>query len=208
MPCDGCSPCFRADAPSERVKVLEALTELEALWLDNPEEARRLLHAEQEGLGDASPRLTATLTFAMARERAACGDHDAAEALAEEARARASAAGDRVLEAAAAATLSDAAHCRLRRDDPAALATVDRKIAEAGALVDDLSDEQMAERLQVFLWLFMARYFTGGFPAAREGRGPRPADRPPHRAGPPRGYLPGVLRNGRLGDGSACRGGR
>jgi ATP/maltotriose-dependent transcriptional regulator MalT len=157
-----------ADAPSERVKVLEVLAELEALWLDNPEEARRLLHAEQEALGDASPRLTATLTFAMARERAACGDHDAAEALAEEAGAGARAAGDRVLEAAAAATAADAAHCRLRRDDPAALAAVDRKIAEAGALVDDLPDEQVAERLQVFLWLFMARYFTGGFPAARE----------------------------------------
>jgi DNA-binding CsgD family transcriptional regulator len=156
------------EAAGERVKVVEALADLEALWLDDREEARRLLHAEREAVGDAAPGLAAALTFATARERAACGDHDAAEELAEEAGAGARAAGDRVLEAAAAVTVADHAHCRLRRDDPAALAAVDAKIAEAGALVDALPDEQLAARLQLLVWLFTSRYFTGRFPAAHE----------------------------------------
>jgi DNA-binding CsgD family transcriptional regulator len=156
------------EAAGERVKVAEALADLEALWLDDREEARRLLHAEREAVGDAAPGLAAALTFAMARERAACGDHDGAEALAEQARADARAAGDRVLEAAVAVTVADAAHCRLRSDDPAALEAVNRKIGGAGALVDALPDEQLAERLQMLVWLFTARYFTGSLPAARE----------------------------------------
>ena len=156
------------EAGRERVEVVEALADLEALWLDNREEARQLLQRERTKLGDAAPHLSAALVFAMARQRAACGDHDAAEALGEEARAGARAAGDRALEAAAATTVGDAAHCRLRRDDAAALAAVDAKIAEAGALVDALPDEQLAGRLQLLLWLYTSRYFTGGFPSARE----------------------------------------
>jgi DNA-binding NarL/FixJ family response regulator len=152
----------------ERVATVEVLADLEALWLDNPEEARLLLQRERTRLGDAAPHPSATLTFAMARERAACGDHDAAEALGEQARAGARAAGDRALEAAAAATVADAAHCRLRRDDSSALAAVDARIAEAGALVDALPDEQLAGRLQLLVWLYTSRYFTGSFPAARE----------------------------------------
>ena len=38
-----------ADAAGERVRVVEALADLEALWLDNREEARRLLQAERDG---------------------------------------------------------------------------------------------------------------------------------------------------------------
>ena len=155
-------------AAAERVRVVEALADLEAQWLDDREEAGRLLRAEREALGDREPGLAAVLTFAMARQRAAGGEHEAAEGLAENARAAARAAGDGALEAAAAATVADAAHCRLRRDDPAALAAVDRKIADAGALVDGLADEEAAERLQMFLWLFTARFFTGDFPGAHE----------------------------------------
>jgi ATP/maltotriose-dependent transcriptional regulator MalT len=152
---------------AERVELVVSLADLEALWTDNREEARRLLLTERETLGESEPRLVAALTFAMARERAACGDHEAAEALAEEARAAARAAGDPVLEAEAAATVADAAHCRLRRDDPEALAAVDRKIAEAGALVEALPDERVAERLQMLFWLSVARLFTGSYTAAR-----------------------------------------
>jgi DNA-binding CsgD family transcriptional regulator len=157
-----------ADAAGDRVRVVEALADLEALWMDNREDARRLLQAERTALGGGTPQAAAALTFAMARERAACGDHDAAEALASEARDAARAAGDHVLEAASAVTVADAAHCRLRRDDPAALAAVDRKISEAGALVDALRDEQLAERLQMLLWLYTSRYFTGDFAGAGE----------------------------------------
>jgi DNA-binding CsgD family transcriptional regulator len=156
-----------ADAPAERVGVVVALADLEALWTDNPEAARRLLHAEREALGDSEPRLAAALTFAMARERAACGDHDGAETLADNARLAARAAGDRVLEADAAATVADAAHCRLRRDDPKARAAVDRQIAEADALVEALPDERAAERLQMLFWLGVAHLFTGSYEPAR-----------------------------------------
>ena len=181
------------EASGERVAVVEALADLEALWLDNREDARRLLERERTRLGDAAPHLSAALTFALARQRAASGDHDAAEALGEEARAGARAAADGVLEAAAAATVADAAHCRLRRDDSRALAAVDVKIAEAEALVGALSDEELAERLQLVVWLFTSRYFTGDFPAARETaeRGLRVA----------RGTGQGLLA-------SACLGGR
>ena len=138
----------------------------------------------------------------MARERAACGDHDAAEALAGEARDAARAAGDRVLEAAAAVTVADAAHCRLRRDDPAALAGVDRKIAEAGALVDALPDEEVAERLQMLLWLFIVPLFHGRPRRRPRGGRARPRGGPPHGAGPARRGV-SVPRHGRLGDGLA-----
>jgi DNA-binding CsgD family transcriptional regulator len=156
-----------AEAAEERVRVVEALADLEGLWLENYEEARRLVQAERDSLGDTVPRLTAALAFALVRERAACSDHRGAEQLAGEVRAAARAAGDPVLEAAAAVTEADAAHCGLRRDDAGALAAVDRKIAEAQALVEALSDDQAAERLQMLFWLGVARLFTGSFaPAA------------------------------------------
>jgi ATP/maltotriose-dependent transcriptional regulator MalT len=155
-----------AEGAELRVRVVEALADLEALWLHDPEEARRLLEAERDALGRA-PRLRAALTFALARERATRADHEGAATLAAEARATARAAGDRVLEAAAAVQEADAAHCRLRRDDPVALAAVDLAIAEAEALVDALSDDEAAQRVQMLFWLSVARLFTGSFPAAR-----------------------------------------
>ena len=156
-----------AEAAEERVRVVEALADLEGLWLENYEEARRLVQAERDSLGDTAPRLRAALTFALVRERAASSDHHGAEQLAGEARAAARAAGDPVLEAAAAVLEADAAHCGLRHDDAEALAAVDRKLAEAQALVEALSDDQVAERLQMLFWLSVARLFTGSFaPAA------------------------------------------
>jgi DNA-binding CsgD family transcriptional regulator len=150
-----------------RVGVAVALAELEALWTQEPEEARRLLHAERDALGDMAPGAAAALTLAMATERNEYGDFAAVEALAEQARLGARAAGDRPLEALAAAMAADAAHCRLRGDDPDALAAVDGRIAEAGALIDGLRDEQVVERLQMLLLLTVARLFVGAFPEAR-----------------------------------------
>jgi DNA-binding CsgD family transcriptional regulator len=156
------------DAAEQRVQVVDALADLEALWLHDPEEARRVLEAERDALGQGAPRLRAALTFALARERATRADHEGAATLAAEARAAARAAGDGVLEAAAAVQEADAAHCRLRRDDPVTLAAVDRTIAEAEALVGALSDGEAAQRLQMLFWLGVARLFTGSFePAGR-----------------------------------------
>ena len=152
---------------AERVGVVALLAELEVLWTQQPDAARRLLETERAALGDVAPGLHATLTLVMVRERSVHADHAAAEALAEEARVAARAAWDPALEAEAAATAADAAHCRLRRDDPEALAAVDHKIAVAGALVDRLGDEQVAQRLMMLFWLAVARFFTGGFEPAR-----------------------------------------
>jgi DNA-binding CsgD family transcriptional regulator len=155
-------------AARQRVQVVEALADLEGLWLENYDNARRVVEAERDLLVDSEPGLAAALTFALVRERAASSDHHAAEELAAEARVAARAAGDRVLEAAAAVVEADASHCALRRDDAAALAVVDRKIADAEALVEALPDEQAAERLQMLFWLGVAHLFTGSFaPAAR-----------------------------------------
>jgi DNA-binding CsgD family transcriptional regulator len=154
------------DAAEQRAPVVEALADLESLWLHSYDEVRRLLSAERDALGAAHPRLNAALTFALVRERAATGHHEEACGLAAEARAGARAAGDRVLEAAAAVLEADSAHCALRRDDPAALAAVDRTIAGAEALVASLSDDQAAERLQMLFWLAVARWFTGSLEAA------------------------------------------
>ena len=131
-----------------------------------------MLRAERAQL-DGSPAALAGLTLALAAERAASGDHVATERLADEARAAARNAGDRVLEAAAAAGAADAAHCRLRGDDPAALAAVDAKIADAGRLAAALSDEQVAQRLHLLLSLTLARLSTGDLRGADEavGRG-------------------------------------
>ena len=151
-------------AAKERVRVVEALAELEGLWLENYDEARRLAERELRGVSD--PGLISALTYVLVRERASSGDHAKAEQLAAEARLAARAAGDAALEAAAAVLEADAAHCALRRDDAAALATVDGKIREAQALVDTLPDERVAERLQMLFWLGVAHVFTGAFGAA------------------------------------------
>ncbi len=156
------------DAREQRVQLVEALADLEGLWLENYDEARRLVEAERELLGDSDPGLAGVLTFALVRERAASSDHDGARELAASARGAARAAKDPALEAAAAVAEADASHCALRRDDPAALALVDRKIGEAQSLVDALSDAQVAERLQMLFWLGVARLFTGSFTAAAE----------------------------------------
>ena len=145
----------------ERVEVVTALAELAAVWTQQPGEAGRMLAAERTRLAERAPGAAAVLTLAMAAERAAAGDHAATERLADEARDGARSSGDVVLEAAAAAGAADAAHCRLRTDDPDALAAVDAKIDEAGRLVDALCDEQVAERLHMLLSLTLARLFSG-----------------------------------------------
>ncbi len=153
---------------AERVAVVIALAELEAIWTQRPQEARRLLHAEHARLSGGSPAADAGLTLAMAAERAASGDHAATERFADDARIAARTAGDEVLEAAAAAGAADAAHCRLRGDDPAALASVDAKIADAGRLAGALPDERVAERLHLLLSLTLARLSTGDLQGALE----------------------------------------
>ena len=84
----------------------------------NPTRLGALLEAERAALGDVAPGLAAALTLVMVRERAVHGDHAAAEMLADEARALARAAGDPALEAEAAATAADAAHCRCAATTP------------------------------------------------------------------------------------------
>jgi DNA-binding CsgD family transcriptional regulator len=153
-------------AAKERVRVVEALAELEGLWLENYDEARRLAEKELELVDSSESGLISALTYVLVRERASSGDHARAEQLAAEARAAARGAGDLALEAAAAVLEADAAHCALRRDDAAALAAVDDKIREAQALVDALPDERAAQRLQMLFWLGVAHYFTGDFAAA------------------------------------------
>ena len=58
---------------------------------------------------------------------------------------------------------ADAANCLLRGDDPAAVAAADRKIAEAGALIDALPGEQVAVHLDMLLSLSIARMFSGDY---------------------------------------------
>ena len=152
-----------ADAVERRAGVTVKLASLEALWTQDPEAARRLLEAERAALGDVAPGAAAELTLAMATERNEYGDFAAVRELAEQARLGARAAGHRPLEALAAAMAADAAQCSLRGDDADAVAAVDRQVAEAGALIDTLPDEQVAERLDMLLTLTIARLFTGDF---------------------------------------------
>jgi len=155
-------------AVAERVRVTVALAELETVWTQQPDVARARLEAERAAVGELSPGLAAALTLALAAERAEYGDHPVSERLANEARAGARAAGDRVLEAAAAATAADAANCRLRGEDPAALDAIDDTIAEAVAVVAALTDAEVAERLYMLLSLTIARFFAGDLRGARE----------------------------------------
>jgi DNA-binding CsgD family transcriptional regulator len=157
---------FPPEALEERAHVAVKLATLQALWTQEPEEARRLLEAERAALADIAPGAAAELTLAMATERNEYGDFAAVRALAEQARDGARAAGDRPLEALAAAIAADAAHCALRGDDPDAVAATDRMVADAGALIDALPDEAAAERLDMLLMLSIAQLFTGDFAGA------------------------------------------
>ncbi|GID29899.1 helix-turn-helix transcriptional regulator [Paractinoplanes brasiliensis] len=155
------------DGSPARIQTVEALAQLEGLWTGNPAAARRLLHAELQALGDGVSRQHATLTLALARDRATRGDHPAAVSLADEARRTAQLAGDDVLTADAAVQAADSAHCALRADDPAALAAVDARIADAARLVAALPDERLATRLQMLGWLGVAQFYTTDVVAAR-----------------------------------------
>jgi DNA-binding CsgD family transcriptional regulator len=115
-----------------------------------------------------APGAAAALTLAMAGERLEHGDFAAVQVLADEAAAGARAAGHRPLEALAAAMAADAAHCRLRGDDQDRLAAADARIAEAGALIDALPEEEVVNHLQMLLQLSIAWLFSGDFPRARE----------------------------------------
>ena len=156
-----------ADAADRRAGVAVKLAELEALWTQDPEAARRLLEGERAALGNIAPAAAAELTLAMATERNEHGDFPAVLELSEQARRGAREAGDRPLEALAAAMAADAAQCALRGDDPDAVAAVDRRIAEAGGLIDRLSDDQVAVHLDMLLTLTITRLFNGNFPGAR-----------------------------------------
>jgi DNA-binding CsgD family transcriptional regulator len=149
------------EAAAERAGLVVTLAELEATWLQRPDEARRLLEAERAALGTGAPGPAAGLTLALARERVERGDHAAAETLADQARAAARATGDRALEADAAAQAADAAHSRLSGEAADALAAVDRRMTEAGALVDALSDEEVSARPRMLLALGIARLSDG-----------------------------------------------
>jgi len=146
---------------ADRVELVVTIAELEATWLERREGAQRLLADEQARLGERRTDLAAALMLAMARERMQPGDHAATEALADEARAAAGAAGDRILEADAAAQAADAAHNGLRGDDPEAVRAVDRRIAEAGALVAALPDAQVVQRPRTLLSLGVVHLSSG-----------------------------------------------
>jgi DNA-binding CsgD family transcriptional regulator len=153
-------------ASAERVGLVVLLAELEATWLQRPDDARRLLEPERSAIGSQAPGLAARLTLALARERVGHGDHAAAELLAGQARAAAHAAGDRALEADAAAEAAEAASSRLIGEEPEALAAVDGQIAEAAALVDALTDQEVSARPRMLLALAIARVSSGSLPPA------------------------------------------
>lgn len=153
-------------ATGERVELVVMLAELEAIWTQQPEQAWRRLEREREALGDLAPGPAAALTLGLAAARAEGGDHRAGEALAEQARELARAAGDRVLEAAAAAAAAESALVALREDDPVALAAVDARIAEADRLVTALADDELGGRLDMLLSLAVQRLVAGDATAA------------------------------------------
>jgi DNA-binding NarL/FixJ family response regulator len=155
-----------AGAVDERAAVTVRLAQLEALWTQEPARARGLLEDQRDALRDVAPAAAAQLTLALATERNEYGDFAATRELTEQARAAARAAGDRPLEALAAAMSADAANCLLRGDDPAAVAAVDREIAAAGALIDGLPDAAVAIHLDMLLTLAITRMFSGDFRGA------------------------------------------
>jgi DNA-binding CsgD family transcriptional regulator len=155
-----------AGATAERIAVAERLAEIEALWTHDLKAARQLWDTERAALGDVEPRLAARLSVARATTAFAQADHAATGRLAERARAEARTAGDRPLEALAAVLAAGAAHDRLRRDDPDALAAVEVQIAEAGASVDALSDAQAEERPNALAGLAVVRLSAGNLAGA------------------------------------------
>ena len=116
----------------ERARVAVRLAKLEALWTQEPEAARRLLEGERDALRDVAPSAAAELTLAMATERNEYGDFAATLGCCRAGADAARAAGDRPLEALAAAMAADAANCLLRGDDPAAVAAADRQDRRGG----------------------------------------------------------------------------
>jgi DNA-binding CsgD family transcriptional regulator len=142
-----------------RAETTAALADLE-VWLVNPEEAHRLLTEARSAVGDDAPREFALLTLELAAERYSGGDFDAVDELVAEAWAAARKAGDPVLEAAAAGRAASAATERLRGVDGAAVATADRLLDEAEALVDALPDKALAERLEILTWLATAQLYS------------------------------------------------
>ncbi|MDY7087423.1 MAG: AAA family ATPase [Actinomycetota bacterium] len=150
-----------AGAGRARVEVVEELAQLEGMWTGNAADAGKLLQQERAALGAGTPWEAAVLTLAEARNHGTSGEHTTALALAEEAAALAREAGDSVLEADAACQAADDAHCAQRSADPARRAAAEERIARAAAVVGALTDEQVTERLQMLLWLGVARAFTG-----------------------------------------------
>jgi ATP/maltotriose-dependent transcriptional regulator MalT len=159
-----------ADATVARAETTAALAHLEVFFI-NPQEAHDLVTEALSALGEGVPREFALLTLELALERYSCGDFATAERLIEEARAAAKKAGDPVLEAAAAAHAADVAVERLRGVDKRALGRAERLLAEAEALVDDLSDEALVERLECLLRLATAQLYSdrSAIPAAERG---------------------------------------
>jgi ATP/maltotriose-dependent transcriptional regulator MalT len=138
--------------PIARIEMTAALAHLE-VWFINPDEAHDLLTEARSTLGEDSPRELALLTLELAQERESCGDYEAVGRLAEEARGAAKAAGDPVLEAAAAVHAADAAIAELRGVDEDAVGRADRLLDRAEQLVDALRDEDLTGRLETLLSL-------------------------------------------------------
>jgi DNA-binding CsgD family transcriptional regulator len=153
-----------------RAETIAALAHLE-VWILNPEAAHELLTEARSVIGDGAPREFATLTLELAHERESCGDREAAEALAEEARAAAKKAGDQVLEAAAAVRAADAAAMRLHGVDESALAAAERLLDEAEVLVEQLPDKALTGHLETLLWLATSQLYAdrSAAPVAERG---------------------------------------
>jgi ATP/maltotriose-dependent transcriptional regulator MalT len=158
------------DAAVARAEMTATLAHLE-VWFINHEEAHNLLTEARSALGDNTPREFALLTLELAAERYSSADYDAVEQLVEEARAAARDAADPVLEADAVAQAARAATEGLRRVDTAAIARADSLLDEAETRVDALSDEALAERLEMMLPLANAQLYgdRSEAPAAERG---------------------------------------
>jgi ATP/maltotriose-dependent transcriptional regulator MalT len=151
------------EAGLERAEMTAAVAHLE-VWIGNPDDARRLVSEARSALGERAPGEFALLTLELAHERDSSGDLEAVERLADEARAAARRADDRVLEAAAAVRAGDAVTTRLRGKNPAALSRAEQLLDEADALVAVLPDEDLACHLETLLDLATSQLY-GGRPA-------------------------------------------
>jgi ATP/maltotriose-dependent transcriptional regulator MalT len=160
-----------ADAPVARAEVTAALAHLE-VWIGQPESAREMLRGARSELGDDAPRESALLLLEMAHERESCGDFQAVEMLAEEARGAAREAGDSGLEAAAAVRSADAATVHLRGANRAAVERANELLDQAEALIDALPDEAIGEgHLETLIWLTTAQLYAdrSAGPSAERG---------------------------------------